>query len=66
MTLRPKGQLSGQPNQRFFSWVEKEALKDNMKNSERGGELVGVIVIGLIALFLFTPNRSNRLFYIFI
>lgn len=62
MTLRPKGQPKSrdQPSQQQCSskWVEKQALKDNMKNSEIGGELVGVIAIGLIGLFFYTHQRQ--------
>ena len=60
MTLRAKGQ----PSQRRSSkWVEKQALKDNMKNSERGGELVGVIAIGLIALFFYVHQTEATGFF---
>ena len=69
MTLRAKGQPNssrgGQPSQqrRSSKWVEKQALKDNMKNSERGGELVGVIVIGLIALFFYVHQIQATGFF---
>jgi hypothetical protein len=69
MTLRAKGQPNssrgGQPSQqrRSSKWVEKQALKDNMKNSERGGELVGVIVIGLIALFFYVHQTEATGFF---
>jgi len=68
-TLRAKGQPNSrgdQPShhqQRSSKWVEKQALKDNMKNSERGGELIGVIVIGLIALFFYVHQTEATGFF---
>lgn len=50
--------MTGQ-EQHSFSWVEKQALKDNMKNSERGGEIVAVIVIGLVALFFYAHHTEE-------
>jgi hypothetical protein len=43
--------------------AEKEALKDNMKLSERGGELVAVAAIVLVALFLRAPGMVHRVFH---
>ncbi len=67
MTFGPKGQPnSGQsPNhqQHPFGWAEKQALKDNMKPSERGGEIVGVIVIGFIALFFYAHETEATGFF---
>lgn len=66
MILRPKSQLnSGQPNkqQHSISWVEKQSSKDNMKNSERRGELIGVIAIGLIALFFYAHQTQATGFF---
>lgn len=54
--------MTGQ-QQHSFSWVEKQALKDNMKNSQRGGELVGVIAIGLIALFFYAHQTQATGFF---
>jgi hypothetical protein len=72
MTLGAKGQPNSrgdqpsqqQQQQRSSKWVEKQALKDNMKNSERGGELVGIIVIGLIALFFYVHQTEAIGFFI--
>jgi hypothetical protein len=68
MTLRGKGQPdSVQPpnhdQQRSSKWVEKQALKDNMTSSQRGGEIVGVIVIGLIALFFYVHQTEATGFF---
>jgi hypothetical protein len=67
MTLRPKGQPNSrdQPSQqqRSSKWVEKQALKDNMNNSQRGGEIVGVIVIGLVALFFYAHQTEATGFF---
>lgn len=45
------------------TWAEKEALKDKVKISERGGEVVGVIVIGLITLFFYTHQTQATGFF---
>lgn len=37
----------------YFGWAEKESRRDSMKLSERGGELVGVAAIILVALFFY-------------
>jgi hypothetical protein len=67
MTLRPKDQPNSrdQPSQqqRSSKWVEKQALKDNMNNSQRGGEIVGVIAIGLIALFFYAHQTEATGFF---
>lgn len=67
MTLRPKDQPNSrdQPSQqqRSSKWVEKQALKDNMKNSQRGGEVVAVIVIGLVALFFYAHQTEATGFF---
>jgi hypothetical protein len=66
MSSNPKGQPSGQPNQhhhRSLGWVEKKALEDNMKISQRGGEVVGIIVIGLVALFFYTHQTEATGFF---
>lgn len=63
---QPKSSSRDQPShhqQRSSKWVEKQALKDNMKNSERGGELVGVVVIGLIALFFYVHQTGATGFF---
>ena len=44
-------------------WVEKQALKDNMTNSQRGGEIVGIIAIGLIALFFYAHQTEATGFF---
>jgi hypothetical protein len=49
--------------QRFSKWVEKQALKDNMNNSQRGGEIVGVILIGLIAFFFYAHQTESTGFF---
>lgn len=41
----------GAAGSRGSSWTEKEARKDRMKLSDRAGEIVGIIIIGLVALF---------------
>lgn len=38
---------------RSLSWAQKEAQRDHMKGSERGGEIVGVAAIVLVALFFY-------------
>jgi hypothetical protein len=67
MTLRPKDQPNSrdQPSQqqRSSKLVEKQALKDNMNNSQRGGEIVGVIAIGLIALFFYAHQTEATGFF---
>lgn len=67
MTLRPKDQPNSrdQPSQqqRSSKWVEKKALEDNMKNSQRGGEVVAVIVIGLVALFFYAHQTEATGFF---
>lgn len=66
MSSNPKGQPSGQPDQHHhpsLSWVEKKALEDNMKNSQRGGEIVGIIVIGLVALFFYVHQTETTGFF---
>lgn len=65
MSSNSKRQPSGQPNQHHpsLSWVEKKALEDNMKNSQRGGEVVAVIVIGLVALFFYAHQTEETGFF---
>jgi hypothetical protein len=58
-----RGDQTSQQQRRSSKWVEKQALKDNMKNSERGGELVGVIVIGLITLFFYVHQTEATGFF---
>lgn len=41
------------PHNRKPSWMENEAWKDNRWPSERGGEVVAVVVIGLIVFFFY-------------
>jgi hypothetical protein len=50
-------------HQGSFSWIEKEAKKDHMKPSERGGEVIGMVVIGLVALFFYTHQTQSTGFF---
>jgi hypothetical protein len=70
MTLGAEGQPNSiqppnhHPKERSSKkWVEKQALKDNMTNSQRGGEIVGIIAIGLVALFFYTHQTDATGFF---
>lgn len=54
--------MTGQ-QEHSLSWVEKKALEDNMKISQRGGEVVAAIVIGLVALFFYTHQTEETGFF---
>jgi hypothetical protein len=58
-----RGDQTSQQQRRSSKWVEKQALKDNMTSSQRGGEIVGVIVIGLIALFFYVHQTEATGFF---
>jgi hypothetical protein len=47
----------------YFGWAEKEARRDRIKISERGGELVGVAVIVLVALFFYAHQAWSTGFF---
>lgn len=69
MTLGGKDQPNSRqqpPNhhqQHSSSWIEKKALEDNMKNSERGGEIIGIVVTGLVALFFYAHQTQATGFF---
>jgi hypothetical protein len=46
-----------------FSRAEKEAQRDHMKLSERGGEIIGIIAIVLIALFFYAHQAWSTGFF---
>jgi len=45
------------------SWIEKEAKRDEMKLSERGGEAIGVIAVVLVALFFYAHEAQATGFF---
>jgi hypothetical protein len=47
----------------YFTWTEKEAFRDRMRTSERGGELVGVAAIVLVALFFYAHQAWSTGFF---
>ncbi|AIC14612.1 hypothetical protein [Nitrososphaera viennensis] len=50
-------------NNQFSGWAEKEFNRDYLKRSERGGELVGVAAVGLIALFFYMHQAWSTGFF---
>ncbi len=48
---------------RSLSWAEKEARRDYIKVSERGGEIVGIVAIVLIALFFYAHQAWSTGFF---
>ena len=48
---------------RSFSWAEKEARRDYMKPSERGGEIVGIVAIVLVAFFFYAHQAWSTGFF---
>jgi hypothetical protein len=46
-----------------FGWAEKEARRDHLKLSERGGELIGVTTIVLVALFFYAHQAWSTGFF---
>ena len=50
-------------NTASLSWIEKEAKKDRMRLSERGGEIIAMMIIGLIALFFYTHQTQATGFF---
>jgi hypothetical protein len=48
---------------RSLSWAEKEARRDYIKVSERGGEIVGIVAIVLIALFFYAHQAWTTGFF---
>ena len=46
-----------------LSWAQKEAQRDHMKGSERGGEIVGVAAIVLVALFFYAHQAWSTGFF---
>jgi hypothetical protein len=49
--------------QRSSKWIEKQALKDNINSSQRGGEIIAVTVIGFIALFFYAHQTESTGFF---
>lgn len=49
--------------QRSISWIEKEARRDDMKKSERGGELAGLVAILLASLFFYAHQAWSTGFF---
>jgi hypothetical protein len=49
--------------QHHASWAEKQAQKDKLKLSERGGEVVGMVIVGLVALFFYTHQAQATGFF---
>lgn len=47
----------------YFGWAEKEAQRDHIKLSERGGELVGVAAIVLVTLFFYAHQAWSTGFF---
>ena len=46
-----------------LKWAEKEAKKDSMTISERGGEIVAVIGIALVAFFFYAHQAGSTGFF---
>jgi len=44
-------------------WTERQAQKDRMKLSERGGEVVGIVIIGLVAFFFYAHQTQTTGFF---
>jgi hypothetical protein len=55
--------MTGQQKHSSLSWAEKKALEDTMSNSQRGGEIVAVIVIVLVALFFYAHQTEETGFF---
>jgi hypothetical protein len=47
-----------------LSWVEKEAKRDKMNPSERGGETAGIIGIVLVTLFFYAHQAWSTGFFL--
>jgi hypothetical protein len=50
-------------NNQNLTWAEKEAKKDSMAISERGGEIVAVIGIALVAFFFYAHQAGATGFF---
>ena len=46
-----------------LKWTEKQAQKNRMKLSERGGEVVAIVIIGLVALFFYAHETQATGFF---